>query len=34
VLPAEGYKVSVADDGARGIKLQRKQPASLLITAI
>jgi DNA-binding response OmpR family regulator len=34
VLQAEGYKVSVAADGARGIALQRKQPASLLITDI
>ena len=31
-LRAEGYKVSVAGDGAQGIALQRKQPASLLIT--
>jgi signal transduction histidine kinase/DNA-binding response OmpR family regulator len=34
VLGAEGYKVSVAEDGEQGIKLQRKQPASLLITDI
>jgi DNA-binding response OmpR family regulator len=34
VLRAEGYKVSVAADGAQGIALQRKQPASLLITDI
>ena len=33
-LRAEGYKVSVAADGAQGIALQRKQPASLLITDI
>jgi signal transduction histidine kinase/DNA-binding response OmpR family regulator len=33
-LQAEGYKVSVAGDGEQGIKLQRKQPASLLITDI
>jgi signal transduction histidine kinase/DNA-binding response OmpR family regulator len=34
MLRAEGYKVSVANDGEQGIKLQRKQPASLLITDI
>src|ERR1700739_383650 len=34
VLRAEGYKVSVANDGEEGIKLQREQPASLLITDI
>jgi DNA-binding response OmpR family regulator len=34
VLLAEGYKVSVAGDGELGIALQRKQPASLLITDI
>jgi len=34
VLWAEGYKVSVAGDGELGIALQRKQPASLLITDI
>jgi DNA-binding response OmpR family regulator len=34
VLRAEGYEVSVAADGAQGIALQRKQPASLLITDI
>lgn len=34
VLEAEGYKVSVAADGERGISLHRKQPASLLITDI
>lgn len=33
-LRAEGYEVSVAADGAQGIGLQRKQPASLLITDI
>jgi DNA-binding response OmpR family regulator len=33
-LQAEGYEVSVAADGAQGIALQRKQPASLLITDI
>jgi DNA-binding response OmpR family regulator len=33
-LQAEGYKVSVAADGAQGIASQRKQPASLLITDI
>jgi DNA-binding response OmpR family regulator len=33
-LRAEGYEVSVAADGAQGIALQRKQPASLLITDI
>jgi DNA-binding response OmpR family regulator len=33
-LQAEGYRVSVAADGAQGIALQRKQPASLLITDI
>jgi DNA-binding response OmpR family regulator len=32
VLRAGGYTVSVATDGAQGIALQRKQPASLLIT--
>jgi DNA-binding response OmpR family regulator len=32
MLQAEGHKVSVAADGEQGIKLQRKQPASLLIT--
>jgi len=32
VLRAGGYTVSVAGDGAQGIALQRKQPASLLIT--
>ncbi len=34
VLRAAGYKVWVAADGVQGIKLQRKQPASLLITDI
>jgi DNA-binding response OmpR family regulator len=34
MLQAEGYEVSVAADGAQGIALQRKQPASLLITDI
>ena len=34
VLRAEGYKVSMAADGEQGIALQRKQPASLLITDI
>jgi hypothetical protein len=34
VRRAEGYKVSVAADGAQGIALQRKRPASLLITDI
>jgi DNA-binding response OmpR family regulator len=34
VLGAEGYTVSVAADGQQGIELQRKQPASLLITDI
>jgi DNA-binding response OmpR family regulator len=34
VLQAQGYKVSVAADGEQGIALQRKQPASLLITDI
>jgi DNA-binding response OmpR family regulator len=34
VLEAEGYTVSVAADGQQGIELQRKQPASLLITDI
>jgi DNA-binding response OmpR family regulator len=34
LLRAEGHKVSVAADGAQGIALQRKQPASLLITDI
>jgi DNA-binding response OmpR family regulator len=34
VLRAEGHKVSVAADGAQGIALQRKEPASLLITDI
>jgi DNA-binding response OmpR family regulator len=34
VLQAEGYAVSVAADGQQGIALQRKQPASLLITDI
>ena len=33
-LQAEGYIVSVAPDGEQGIALQRKQPASLLITDI
>jgi DNA-binding response OmpR family regulator len=33
-LQAEGYSASVAADGAQGIALQRKQPASLLITDI
>jgi DNA-binding response OmpR family regulator len=33
-LRAEGYEVSVAADGAQGIALQRKRPASLLITDI
>jgi DNA-binding response OmpR family regulator len=33
-LRSEGYEVSVAADGAQGIALQRKQPASLLITDI
>ena len=33
-LQAEGYEVSVAADGAQGIALQQKQPASLLITDI
>jgi DNA-binding response OmpR family regulator len=33
-LQAERYEVSVAADGAQGIELQRKQPASLLITDI
>jgi DNA-binding response OmpR family regulator len=33
-MRAEGYKVSVAADGAEGIALQRKQPASLVITDI
>jgi DNA-binding response OmpR family regulator len=34
VLRAEGYRVSVAPDGEQGIAIQRKQPASLLITDI
>jgi DNA-binding response OmpR family regulator len=34
MLRAEGYQVSVANDGKQGIKLQREQPASLLITDI
>jgi DNA-binding response OmpR family regulator len=34
VLRAEGYRVSVAPDGEQGIAMQRKQPASLLITDI
>ena len=34
VLRDEGYEVSVAADGAKGIKLQRTQPASLLINDI
>jgi signal transduction histidine kinase/DNA-binding response OmpR family regulator len=34
VLRAAGYKVWAAADGVQGIKLQRKQPASLLITDI
>ena len=34
VLQAEGYGVSVATDGAKGIALQRSQPASLVITDI
>jgi DNA-binding response OmpR family regulator len=34
MLQAEGYEVSAAADGAQGIALQRKQPASLLITDI
>ncbi len=34
VLQAEGYKVSVAEDGEQGINLQREEPASLLITDI
>jgi DNA-binding response OmpR family regulator len=34
VLRAEGYQVSVAPDGEQGIAMQRKQPASLLITDI
>jgi DNA-binding response OmpR family regulator len=34
MLQAEGHKVSVTADGEQGIKLQRKQPASLLITDI
>jgi len=34
VLQAGGYNVSVAADGDQGIALQRKQPASLLITDI
>ena len=34
VLLAEGYRVSVAGDGELGVALQRKQPASLLITDI
>jgi signal transduction histidine kinase len=34
MLRAEGYKVSLANDGEQGIELQRKQPASLLITDI
>jgi DNA-binding response OmpR family regulator len=34
MLRAEGYEVSVANDGEQGIKLQREQPASLLITDI
>jgi DNA-binding response OmpR family regulator len=34
MLQAEGYKVSVAADGEQGIALQRKKPASLLITDI
>jgi DNA-binding response OmpR family regulator len=33
-LQAECYEVSVAADGVQGIELQRKQPASLLITDI
>jgi DNA-binding response OmpR family regulator len=33
-LQAERYEVSVAADGVQGIELQRKQPASLLITDI
>jgi DNA-binding response OmpR family regulator len=33
-LQAAGYEVSMAADGAQGIALQRKQPASLLITDI
>jgi DNA-binding response OmpR family regulator len=34
VLRTEGYKVSVAEDGEQGIKLQREEPASLLITDV
>jgi DNA-binding response OmpR family regulator len=34
MLRAEGYKVSVANDGEQGIKLHREQPASLLVTDI
>ena len=34
VLRDEGYEVSVAGDGEQGIALQRKRPASLLITDI
>jgi DNA-binding response OmpR family regulator len=34
ILRAEGYEVSVAADGEQGIALQRKQPASLLITDV
>jgi signal transduction histidine kinase len=34
MLRAEGYKVSVAHDGEQGIKMQREQPASLLVTDI
>jgi DNA-binding response OmpR family regulator len=33
-LLAEGYRVLVAADGEQGIALQRKHPASLLITDI
>jgi DNA-binding NtrC family response regulator len=34
MLQTEGHNVSVAADGEQGIKLQRKQPGSLLITDI
>jgi DNA-binding response OmpR family regulator len=30
MLRADGYQVSVANDGKHGIKLQREQPASLI----
>jgi DNA-binding NtrC family response regulator len=34
VLRAEGYKVSMAADGAQGIELQRNRPTSLLISDV